>query len=98
MLIGVKIFPVGNLCFPEFVLLLGKKPITDVVGQEQLNETSDDYFSCKCKQDQNVLYNSKFCTILYNSNSPLNFLDNYSSSLKGNTKKLCIERVSRIWK
>lgn len=57
--IGVKAFPVGDLWFPELALLLAKQPITDVVGQEQLSETSDDYFSCKCKQDQNVLYNSE---------------------------------------
>lgn len=59
VLIGVQAFPVGNLWFPEFVLLMAKQPITEVVDQKQLSETGDDYFSCKCKQDQNVLYNSK---------------------------------------
>lgn len=59
VLIGVKAFPAGDLWFPEFELLLAKQPITYVVGQEHLSETGGDYFSCKCKQDQNVLYNSK---------------------------------------
>lgn len=48
-----------NFLFPEFELYLAKQPVTDVVGQEQLSGTGDDYFSCKCKQDKNVLYNSK---------------------------------------
>lgn len=40
----------------------------------------------------------KICSVQFRNSALLNFSNNYSPSLKVNTKKLCIKRVSRIWK